>query len=87
MEHNIDWDEDCECFVWWLNGTGTCLFADSTVDAQKEVDGYLAEGKTPDTMIIDEYNDDMDGDHDSAMASIGWGTDEDYGFFGGSDDY
>lgn len=26
--------------------------------------------------------DDMDGDHASALASIGWGTDEDYGFFG-----
>jgi len=25
---------------------------------------------------------DMDGDHDSAMASAGWGTDEDYGYFG-----
>lgn len=23
-------------------------------------------------------NDDMDGDHDSAMTSAGWGTDEDY---------
>ena len=27
----------------------------------------------------DEY---MDGDHDSAMTSIGWGTDEDYGYYG-----
>lgn len=27
----------------------------------------------------DEYDDSMDGDHDSAMASAGWGTDEDYG--------
>lgn len=23
----------------------------------------------------------MDGDHDSCMASIGWGTDEDYGAY------
>jgi hypothetical protein len=29
----------------------------------------------------------MDGDHDSAMTSCGWGTDEDYGFYDGSDDY
>lgn len=29
----------------------------------------------------DEYNDDMDGDHDSAMTSCGWGTDEDYGHY------
>ena len=29
-----------------------------------------------------EYNDSMDGDHDSAMASAGFGTDEDYGYAG-----
>ena len=26
-----------------------------------------------------DYEDDMDGDHASALASVGWGTDEDYG--------
>jgi len=30
----------------------------------------------------DDVNDSMDGDHDSAMASAGWGTDEDYGHYG-----
>ena len=29
-----------------------------------------------------EYNDSMDGDFDSAMASAGYGTDEDYGYYG-----
>ena len=28
------------------------------------------------------YDDSMDGDHDSAMASAGFGTDEDYGYYG-----
>jgi hypothetical protein len=28
-----------------------------------------------------EYNDSMDGDHDSAMASVGWGMNEDYGCY------
>lgn len=28
------------------------------------------------------YDDSMDGDHDSAMTSAGWGTDEDYGYYG-----
>jgi hypothetical protein len=36
--------------------------------------------------IYDDYNDfyddSMDGDHDSAMTSCGWGTDEDYGHYG-----
>ena len=33
----------------------------------------------------DEYDDSMDGDHASALASVGWGTDEDYGSY--SDDW
>lgn len=28
-----------------------------------------------------DYDDSMDGDHDSAMASAGFGTDEDYGYY------
>lgn len=31
---------------------------------------------------FDEYDDSMDGDHDSCMRDIGWGTDEDYGCYG-----
>ena len=31
------------------------------------------------------YNEDMDGDFDSAMASAGYGTDEDYGCYGDSE--
>ena len=38
------------------------------------------------SQILDDrdqrYNDDMDGDFDSAMASAGFGTDEDYGYYG-----
>lgn len=34
---------------------------------------------------LEYYGDDMDGDHDSAMASCGWGTDEDYGYYGGDE--
>jgi len=29
-----------------------------------------------------EYDDSMDGDHASALASAGMGTDEDYGYYG-----
>ncbi len=36
--------------------------------------------------MADQYDDSMDGDHASDLASIGWGTDEDYGCFS-SDDY
>jgi hypothetical protein len=34
---------------------------------------------------LEDYDDSMDGDFDSAMASAGYGTDEDYGYYG--DDY
>lgn len=30
----------------------------------------------------DNYDDSMDGDFDTAMASAGFGTDEDYGYHG-----
>ncbi len=32
--------------------------------------------------LAKEYDDSMDGDFDSAMASAGYGTDEDYGYYG-----
>jgi hypothetical protein len=35
----------------------------------------------------DEGDDSMDGDHESALASAGWGTDEDYGYYGEDVDY
>jgi hypothetical protein len=31
---------------------------------------------------IDRYQAEMDGDWDTAMASAGYGTDEDYGYYG-----
>lgn len=33
-------------------------------------------------MAEEQYHDYMDGDHDTAMTSIGWGTNEDYGYYG-----
>ena len=43
------------------------------------VDGFFANFSDID------YNDNMDGDFDSAMASAGYGTDEDYGSYGESE--
>jgi hypothetical protein len=45
--------------------------------------GWLVEGYSYQS-DDDYYDDSMDGDHASALASCGWGTDEDYGHF---DDY
>jgi len=44
-------------------------FADLAEELQDEVDRG-------------EYDDSMDGDAGSALASVGWGTDEDYGYAG-----
>ena len=38
-----------------------------------------------DAMDADTYDESMDGDFDSAMASAGLGTDEDYGYYGEDD--
>lgn len=50
-----------------------------TAFSEAEVDNAISE-------FLDKqdqaYNDDMDGDFDSAMASAGFGTDEDYGYYG-----
>jgi len=35
-----------------------------------------------DEMMEQEYDESMDGDFDSGMASAGYGTDEDYGYYG-----
>ena len=44
------------------------------------------EAHDSDDVNYDDHNDffdeSMDGDHDSAMESAGWGTDEDYGYYG-----
>jgi hypothetical protein len=44
-----------------------------------------------DSGFDDDYEplpqEDMDGDFDSGMASAGFGTDEDYGYYGGDEDY
>lgn len=42
----------------------------------------MLEDTADELLIDDEFDDSMDGDHESALASIGWGTDEDYGAYG-----
>ena len=55
------------------------------------IDGTICEAcGVPTQSWIDanpDWQDDcpMDGDHESALASVGWGMDEDYGCFGGDE--
>lgn len=37
-------------------------------------------------VLIQEPEDGMDGDHESALTSAGYGTDEDYGYYGGGEE-
>ena len=69
----------------WSNGKSSEAIAKAinkqygTAYTDVEVDAAIEQ-------ILDDqdqrYNDDMDGDFDSAMASAGFGTDEDYGYYG-----
>ena len=64
---------------------------DNSMEDDMNYDDYndfYGEPLDDDVEIVDWYDDEddsMDGDHDSAMTSAGWGTDEDYGYYG--DDY
>ena len=69
-------DFDPEKFSAMLNE----LLKEGVVDMYDEEWDYVVE----DNSVEEDYDDSMDGDWDSAMASAGFGTDEDYGIF---DDY
>lgn len=48
-------------------------------DYNDDIEDSYADGWDDDDYYGSEV---MDGDHDSAMESAGWGTDEDYGYYG-----
>jgi hypothetical protein len=50
-------------------------------DADHEIASQFEENDE-DEEWSDDYDDSMDGDHESGLASAGWGTDEDYGHYG-----
>ena len=56
------------------------LLKEGVVDMYDEEWDYVVD----DNSVEEYYDESMDGDWDSAMASAGFGTDEDYGIF---DDY
>ena len=86
------------CYDWesrvsesnWSAGTNYNTLAEMVT---AEPDWFLADISRyygDDYYIVDEdddYNDEMDGDHASALASCGWGTDEDYGCFDDGGDF
>lgn len=53
--------------------------------SEADVEDFAAHSGILDDEDDGGFDDSMDGDHDSAMASAGWGTDEDYGHYGPED--
>ena len=64
---------------------------DNSYEDDMNYDDYNDFNEMVEDRADDFYDDSMDGDHDSAMESCGWGTDEDYGYYGDdtpmADDY
>ena len=52
-------------------------------DAAPEISTHSDNDENEDDDVwTDDYDDSMDGDWDSAMRDAGYGTDEDYGYYG-----
>ena len=68
-----------EAFAKGLSASVAAYLAGVPVEMVQEFFEVLADEQDA------EYDDSMDGDFDSAMASAGYGTDEDYGYFGGDE--
>lgn len=73
------WDEGLE-----LEEIAVYLRADEGLvqDALEQWAGDMCTRPFPDVEDDDSYDEYMDGDAASALASAGWGTDEDYGYYG-----
>ena len=70
----MSYEEDLEDYDY-------CVRTDLDRDDDFEEDDNVGEFED------DSFDDSMDGDAESALASAGWGTDEDYGYYGEDLDY
>ncbi len=52
------------------------------IDADDRTKDYWSGDDDLENDSDDSFDDSMDGDAESALASAGWGTDEDYGYYG-----
>jgi hypothetical protein len=52
------------------------------IDADDRTNDYWSGDDDLENDSDDSFDDSMDGDAESALASAGWGTDEDYGCYG-----
>ena len=83
---DIDTDRFC-AMIDELVEKGTIEMANYSDDEWIDVDDGMIDVESFGEMIEDfhgddYYDDSMDGDFDSAMRDAGFGTDEDYGYYG-----
>lgn len=76
---NQIYNELCELEEVARDDEGNDAAAEAVSLARQQV--YVAL-EALDTGYEDEYDDSMDGDHESALASAGMGVDESYGYYG-----
>lgn len=82
MDYNKDYlYDDYECFYGYGEDS-----ASYHPDADHEIASHFDEEEEENEEWSDDYDDSMDGDHESGLASAGWGTDEDYGYYGDDND-
>jgi len=80
IEEMLELDEDYSSIVDYIRSFFPYYTADTCMELIADAETRLAIRYRD----MEDY-DNMDGDHASALASVGWGTDEDYGSY--SDDY
>ena len=74
--------EDCVCCEVYLEWKSDQAYSDQTGFGEQSIEDY-DEYEYDDA---DDCDESMDGDHESGLASAGFGTDEDYNHYDGSDD-
>ena len=62
------------------------FYGEDSASYHPDAEHEIASNADYDGDNYDYHDESMDGDHDSAMTSCGWGTDEDYGYFGDEDE-
>jgi len=68
-------------------GTKVMDYREIPVNIAEVIDEYANYFSELERYSDERYDDYMDGDHESGLRSIGWGTDEDYGYYGEGDDW
>lgn len=81
MEHEITFNPEHDCFVWWYAGIGKSLDATTLEAAQEEVEDLISQGIRPDmeefslgeefSMDVEDFDDMDDDENEDEMDSPG----------------